>query len=111
VDRARDRRRARTRLGVPPHRPPRLARCRRHGDRGRPLLGDAAHRGYFYRDDIPVAATITVLGLALLVGLTRDRRRQLPRAALLAAPATVGAVLLVSAPDLIEQLVFVGLLI
>ena len=73
------------------------------------LLGDALRRGYFYRDDIPVAAAITVLGLALLVGLTRDRRRQLPRAALLTVPATVVAVLLVSAPDLLEQLVFVGL--
>lgn len=60
-------------------------------------------------DDIPVVATITALGLALLVGLTRDRRRQLPRAALLGVPATLVAGLLVSAPDLIEQLVLVGL--
>jgi hypothetical protein len=73
------------------------------------LLGDALRRGFFYRDDIPVAASITVLGLALLAGLTRDRRHQLPRVALLTVPATVVAVLLVSAPDLLEQLVFVGL--
>ncbi|MCY7343961.1 MAG: hypothetical protein LH603_19530 [Pseudonocardia sp.] len=73
------------------------------------LLGDAVGRGYFYRDDIPLAAIISIIGLALLVWLTqRDRRRQLPRAALLTAPATSGAVLLLAAPDVIEQLVFIG---
>ncbi|MFC4946641.1 hypothetical protein [Pseudonocardia sp. GCM10023141] len=72
-------------------------------------MGDAVHRGYFYRDDIPIVAAIAALGLALLVGLTQhDRRHQAPRTALLTVPATVGAVLLVSAPDVIEQLVFVG---
>lgn len=73
------------------------------------LLGDAVHRGYSYPDDIPIIATTAALGLALLVCLTQhDRRHQLPRAALLTLPATLAAVPLVSAPDLLEQIVFVG---
>jgi hypothetical protein len=31
----------------------------------------ALRRGYFYRDDIPVAAAITVVGLSLLVWLAQ----------------------------------------
>jgi hypothetical protein len=73
------------------------------------LLGDAVHRGYRYRGDIPVTATVAVLGLALLVGLTRHDRRRLSRAALLTVPATLAAVLVVSVPDLLEQIIVVGL--
>jgi uncharacterized membrane protein (UPF0136 family) len=94
---------------------------RRIGDQGWPgaaaaaaaaglLLGDAVHRGYRYRDDIPVVATTAVVGLVLLVVLSRhDRRRQLARAALLTVPAALGAVALVSLPDLLEQFVLIGL--
>ncbi len=72
------------------------------------LLGDALSRGYLYRDDVPVATVITVIGLGLLLLLTQRDRGQLSRAALLTLPATVSAVLLLGAPDVIEQLVFVG---
>lgn len=73
------------------------------------LVGDALRRAVVYTGDLAVCATIGLAGLIVLVVLIRARGvPQWGRTALLTVPATAVGVLLVSAPDVVEQLVFIG---
>lgn len=73
------------------------------------LVADALHRGMIYYGDISVLVVATAVWLLVLALVVRQSpRREVLCAALLAVPATVVSVALISAPDLVEQLVFVG---
>ena len=72
------------------------------------LVGDAYRRSWHYGGDLPVVTTMTLIGVALMLAVGVRSRRQLGRVALWTLPMAVLGMLLVSAPDALEQLVITG---
>jgi hypothetical protein len=72
------------------------------------LVGDAFRRSWNYGDQGAVVPAVTVVGVALVLALAVRSRRQLGLVALWTLPMAVLGVLLVSAPDALEQLLITG---
>lgn len=72
------------------------------------LLAAAVHRSANYPEQAPILLVCTVLAISVVLVLAGTTGRQAFRTALLTAPFAVLGYAVVSTPDLLEQLIFIG---
>jgi len=72
------------------------------------LVADAVRRGWGHVDDAPAMAVLAVVGTALVLAVSVRSVRQLAGVALWVVPLTLLGLVLVSLPDVLEQLLVTG---